>query len=150
MRYSQAIEDKIIELYESGNHKIQQICEAVGISRDTWYKWKDANEGFKNRLEECEPKRLDNIKDLARSGLAKLLDVFEYEEESIEYIADPANPSKPKIKSKKITTKKVMPNPTAVIFALTNQDSDNFRHKQHVDHTSNGKEITGFNYVNPE
>lgn len=135
MKYSKEIEDKIIELYESGDHTIQQICAAVGISRECWYKWKDMQDGFKERLESCEPKRLEKIKELARSGLAKLLDTYEYDEETTEYIDDPINPGTPIIKSKKVTTKRVMPNPTAVIFALTNQDSENFKHKQEIQHS---------------
>ena len=87
---------------------------------------------------------------MARSGLAKLLDVFEYEEEHIEYVDDPKNPGHPKIKSKKIISKKIMPNPTAVIFALTNRDPANFKHLQHIDHTSDGERVTGFNFIEPD
>ena len=43
-----------------------------------------------------------------------------------------------------------MPNPTAVIFALTNLDSANFKHLQHIDHTSDGERVTGFNFIEPD
>lgn len=140
-KYSEEIVTRICDLLATGDHKISDVCKQVGISEPTYYEWKESKPKFLEALKEAEKKRLEAFKNMARSGLAKLLDVHEYDEETIEYIDNPKDPGKPKIKSKKIVRKKIMPNPTAVIFALTNQDSENFKHKQHVDHTTGGQKI---------
>lgn len=134
-KYSPEIVEKICELVATGDHRIIDVCKMVGIAEQTYYEWKDSKPEFLESLKEAEKKRLEQFKNMARSGLAKLLDIYEYEEETTEYTDNPKEQGKPKIKSKKKTTKRIMPNPTAVIFALTNQDSDNFRHKHEVKHS---------------
>ena len=77
------------------------------------------------------------------SGLAKLLDPIEYEEKTIEYAVDSNGTEK--VRSRKTVTKRNMPNSAAVIFALCNQDAENFKNiqKVDVDVTSKGEQITG-------
>ena len=141
-KYSKQIVDKICELVASGDYKIVDVCKKTGIHHDTYYDWKANKPEFSERLKKAEERRLEVFKNMARSGLAKLLDVFEYEEEHIEYGND-------SIKSRKVIKKKIMPNPAAVIFALCNLDPENFKNIQRVDHTSKGEQVTGFNYIHP-
>ena len=84
---------------------------------------------------------------MARSGLASLLEVQEYEEERVEYerknvkVVEGGQEkmvSRPEIKSKTITKKRTLPNATAVIFALKNVDPGNFKDQQHHEHTNGG------------
>ena len=148
-KYSKQIVDKICELIASGDYRIVDVCKKTGIHHDTYYDWKANKPEFSERLKKAEEERLEAFKSMARSGLAKLLDVFEYEEEQIEYVDDPKDSGKTKIKSRKVTKKFIMPNPTAVIFALTNRDPASFKHLKYIDHTSEGERITGFNYIKP-
>ena len=145
-KYSEKKADLICELVASGDYKIVDLCKKAGISHETYYAWKKSKPEFSESLKRSEEQRLEVFKNMARSGLAKLLDVYEYEEIHTEYVDDPKNAGKPKIKSKKIITKKIMPNPTAVIFALTNLDPANFKHLQHIDHTSKGEKVSPIDY----
>ena len=144
-KYSEKIVDKICELVATGDNRIIDICKRVGISEPTFYEWKNSKPKFLESLKKAEESRLEAFKYMARSGLAKLLDVFEYDELHTEHTHFKGVP----ITNIKTITKKVMPNPTAVIFALTNRDSANFKHLQHIDHTSDGEKVTGFNYIKP-
>lgn len=137
MKYSQKLASKVIELISTGDHTIQDICKHVGISKTIFYKWKEEKVDFSDALKKAESERLDNLKELAKSGLAILLTKHEYEEVTTEYID--TKEGKPRIKSQKKVKKFVMPNPTAVIFTLTNREPTDWKHKQSVDHTTGGK-----------
>lgn len=52
----------------------------------------------------------------------------EYEETTVEYESD--KDGNPRIKKQKTITKHIMPNPTAIIFALTNRDPENWKNRQ--------------------
>lgn len=142
-KYSKEIVDKICNLLATGEHRIVDVCKQVGISEPTFYEWKESKPKFLEALKGAEQQRLSQFKYMARSGLAKLLDVYEYEEETTEYSSDPIGNEQ--VKSRKVVKKRTMPNSAAVIFALCNRDSENFKNIQKVDLdlTSKGEQITG-------
>src|SRR5690606_3953966 len=136
MKYNKKLVNRICELLASGKYSIEDTCTMVGISKGIFYIWKDKKPEFAEAIEQAETKRLDQYKEMAISGLAKLLDIHEYEEVSTEYEND--KKGNPIIKSQKRVKKKIMPNPTAVIFTLTNRDNENWKNRQNTDVTSKG------------
>lgn len=138
-KYSEKIVKEICDLLATGEHRIVDVCKQVGISEAIYYKWKETKVEFLEALKEAEKKRLSEFKHMARSGLAKLLDVYEYEEEHTEYKTNKEGETL--ISSKKVIKKRVMPNSTAVIFALCNRDPENFKNIQKVDITSKGDKV---------
>lgn len=130
-KYTKKLSEKICEIFASGNHTISDVCKMVGIAESTFYDWKSSNTEFSEALKRVEEKRLEAFASMAKSGLAKLLDIHEYEEVTTEYEND--KEGRPIIKSQKRVKKKIMPNPTAVIFTLTNRDPDNWKNKQSID-----------------
>lgn len=132
MKYSTALAEKICAVLATGEHTIADVCKQVGITESTFYKWKLEKSEFSEALKKAEAQRLAAFKNMARSGLAKLLDVHEVEETTTEYV-DKAG--KPIIKSRKVTKRVFMPNATAVIFALKNLDPESFKDRQQVEHT---------------
>lgn len=123
-KYNKKITAKIFDLIASGQHTILKMCQIVGITQETYFQWKKHKPEFSELIEKAEEACLDSFKVMAKSGLAKLLDVYEYEETTVEY---ENFRGQPRIKGQKTVTKKIMPNPTAVIFTLTNTDPQRFR-----------------------
>lgn len=134
-KYSKKLVKLICDELATGNHTIADVCTKVGITETTFYDWKKKKAEFSQALKEVEAKRLEAFANMARSGLAKLLDVHEYEEVTTEYEND--KKGKPVVKGQKRVKKKIMPNPTAVIFTLTNRDPENWKNKQSIDANAN-------------
>jgi transposase-like protein len=132
MKYSADLTARLCALLSTGEHTVADVCQQVGITESTFYKWKLEKSEFSEVLKKAEAQRLAAFKRMARSGLAKLLEVHEVEETTTEYV-DKAG--KPLIKSRKVTKRVFMPNATAVIFALKNLDPENFKDRQQVEHT---------------
>lgn len=144
-KYNKAIVDKMAELYETGNYGIKEICEAVGITKETWYDWKEKKPYFSDLLERAHARRLENLGQLALSGMAVLLTKHEYEEVTTEYINGPGD--KPKIKSRKVVKKFVMPNERMIEFVATNRMAQEWKHRNNVDHTNNGDSFNFSNFL---
>lgn len=118
-------------------------CLRAGISQDTFTNWLRDKSYFSERIKDAENEYKqwyanDLIKDSLRS-LKTLIMGCEYEETRTEYEQDTKNPGMPRIKRQTVTTKKVLPNPTAIIFALTNRDPENWKNRQTTDITANVK-----------
>jgi len=141
-KYSKRLVKRICDELATGNHTIADVCKKVGIDESTYYDWKNKKPEFSEAVKEAEAKRLEAFADMARSGLAKLLDTHEYEEVTTEYENDKTG--KPVIKMQKRTKKKIMPNPTAVIFTLTNRDSENWKNRQNIEAKGDFNHNIGF------
>jgi transposase-like protein len=142
MKYTKDLVERICELFATGEHSVASVCTQVGISEAVFYRWKNDKVEFVESLKKAEALRLSAFKQMARSGLAKLLDVYEYDEMSRSYSVD--KHGKRRVKFEKATRRKVMPNATAVIFALKNLDAENFQDKQAHEITGkNGAPIAG-------
>lgn len=126
-------------------------CARAGISEDTFANWMKHNSDFSARIKTAEDEynkwySQGLIKDSLRS-LKTLIIGTEYEETRTEYEDDPKNPGQPIIKRQTVTTKRVLPNVTAIIFALTNRDPENWKNRQTTDVNAN---VKSDNVVKPD
>ncbi len=122
---------RICEKYALGTYTLLSCCESEGISDNTFRKWcndiSDISDSFKNAQTAADNQYKKELKEKAKTALTKLIEGFE----SVESFQEGVPDKKGKITTTKVTTKKrfIGPNPIAVIFALTNVDSENFKHK---------------------
>lgn len=120
---------------------IQTACKRGGISDDTFMRWRANNPEFAQALKKAEKEYNDwynngLVRD-CKLSLKKLITGFTFDEVTTEYESD--KNGNPRIKKQKTITKQVAPNPTAVIFALTNRDPDNWKNRQTTDINANVK-----------
>lgn len=134
--------------------RIEIICRAIeqgktsadaarigGISESTFYEWQnrhpDFSEAVKRAKAAYEEWERNELLASARRSLRDLIVGVTYDEIKTEYEQDPKDPNKPRVKKQFRTTKKVMPNATAVIFALCNRDPEHWQNR--VSQDINGK-----------
>ncbi|WP_262246997.1 transposase [Parapedobacter soli] len=141
-KYSKTLVKKICELLATGDWSVKDTCKQVGLSESQFYYWKNTKPEFAEALSAAEDCRREVFKDMAKSGLAKLLDIHEYEEVQTEYENDKTG--KPVIKSQKRIKKKIMPSTTAVIFALTNREPEWWKNRQSIDAKGDFNHNIGF------
>lgn len=141
-KYSEKIAQQIFDLIAKGEHTDRDVCLQVGITPQTFIEWKNTKADFAELIEEAYVERQAAFAKMARSGLAKLIDVYEYEEVTTEALTDSRGRTRI-IRNAKTVTKKIMPNVNAVIFALTNAEPERFKNLQSlkVDHTTKGDKI---------
>ena len=132
--------------------RVKRICDAIergetketaakigGISISTFCEWQSKKPEFMEAIKRAESAfedwKMNGILEDARKSLKTLVCGQEYEEIKTEYENDKTG--NPRIKKQIRITKKILPNPTAVIFALCNRDPDNWKNR--VAQDVNGK-----------
>lgn len=133
-KYSKKIVDRICELISTDSYTIAEICEKVGIAKDTYYNWLKTKSDFSDAIKKAQ----DNFNELivveAKKSLVKMIRGYTIQEKKT-VTADTGRKDendKPivRIKEHSVTDKHYQPVPAAVIFALTNRDPDNWKNRQ--------------------
>lgn len=118
IKYSEELVEKIVKLIEEDAFTITAICEALHITRKSFYQWRRDKPEFDRAIDEAMEHREDNLVELAHSALKKRLEGYEVTEERIIYVPDEENPEEMKVKSKVVRTRKVGPSMAAIRFVL--------------------------------
>ena len=131
--------------------RVKRICDAIergetnetaakigGIHVSTFCEWQNSKPEFSEAVKRAkaafEDWQKNGILEDARKALKTLICGQEYEEIKTEYEND--KNGNPRIRKQTRIMKKILPNPTAVIFALCNRDPENWSNK-HI------QELTG-------
>lgn len=103
----------------------------AGIVADTYYRWLKEHSEFSDAVKKAQAAfqdwQMNGILEDARKSLKTLICGQEYEEIKTEYEND--KNGNQRIKKQIRITKKVLPNPTAVIFALCNRDPEHWQNR---------------------
>ncbi len=135
-KYCSEIVEKICELIEKDSYTDKEICQNVGISQETFITWKRDKPEFSESIKMAERVYLNMIATEARKSLVKKIQGYTVQEKRTVYNNEVKDgQSKPKIKEQIITDKHYQPDTVAIIFALCNQDSENFKNKQSTELT---------------
>ena len=131
-KYTPEVVNIIRESLAQGDSR-QLACKKAGISDDSFLNWMRDNSEFsavvKNAEDEFRNWEHNELLASAKKSLKVLIEGMEYDETTTEYEQDPRDPSKPRVRKQITKTKKILPNPTAVIFALVNRDPENWKNR---------------------
>ena len=138
-KYSAELTERICSLLRADSYTIAEICKIVGIAESTFYEWKDSKAEFSEAIKKAQEECRGFFATEAKKSLLKLVQGFTVEEKRT-VTADSGKKSedgKPIVKVKEHTTvtKYVAPNPTAIIFTLTNCDPTNWKNRQSAELT---------------
>lgn len=121
---------KICKAIEQGETK-ETACKIGGITTTTFWKWMQEKEDFVKAVKKAEQAfedwQMNGILADAKKSLKTLINGLEYEEIKTEYEND--KNGNPRIRKQTRVTKKILPNPTAVIFALCNRDPEHWQNR---------------------
>ena len=121
------VKDDIISCIREGDSNIL-ACKKVGISKSTFYEWLESYPDFSDSLKKARKEFRETIVQTLEQSLWKRAAGYEIEESKNEY-RTLKDGSKVLVKSSKIT-KHFPPDTGALIFALTNLDPENWKHRQ--------------------
>jgi transposase-like protein len=129
-KYSKQVTERICELIRLDTYTIKEICSNVGITTETYFKWKRQNAEFAGALSNAESDRDARFIHEARKSLLKKLTGYEVEEEKTTYVKGPDGPT---IRETVITKRYFQPDTVAIIFTLCNKDGWTNKYKDKED-----------------
>ena len=133
------IVETICSLYETENCTIESACQKSGITVRCFNKWVVENSGFSERYEKAKKIAREThwntrLVPKAETALERLLTGDEYEEVTEEYEMkeDEYGELVEQMTKRKVVKKRVLPNPTAVIFVSKAADPQKFVEYTHT------------------
>lgn len=123
--YSEELVEKICGWIEKDDYRTSELAKMAGIHPVQFNKWIAEKPDFARRVKAATERRLEHFLVAAKSGLMTLLKGKEYQEVTIERKVNKAT-GEMEDTFEKVVTKQIMPNPSAVIFALKNLDPEHF------------------------
>lgn len=139
-KYSKKLVERITELIRSDSYTIAEICQIVGLSKDTYYRWLKEKSDFSDTIKRAEEEFTQDVLVECKKSLRKLITGYTVDE--VKTIYQNSKDDKPKIKEKTIIKKHFQPSLGAIIHFQTNNDPENWRNKQNVEVTGkNGKDL---------
>ena len=122
-KYTQKLVNEICRYIEADFYSISEVCNMFGISRKTFYLWKDAKPEFNRALETSFRVRDESLLAIARTSLRKKLEGYTITEERSIYVPSPSNPDELVLKSKTVKKK----NPPTVIYVQDEHTAEQLR-----------------------
>ena len=139
-KYIPEIVNKIIELIETDSYTIEEICKNVCINKQTYYDWKEKYPDFLESIKKAQLKFNENVVSEAKKSLMKKIKGYEVEE--VTTMTEKINGKTIVTGPVKTVKKHVQPDTTAIIFSLTNLDSENFKNRNYTELTGkNGNSL---------
>lgn len=133
-KYNKKIVDKICSMMSTDSYTIAEICEKVKISERTYYDWQSKNADFADAIKKAQDKFDELLVVEAKKSLVKMIQGYTVDETRTVTTdtgkKDDNGKAIVKVKEHVVTKKHYQPNPTLVIFTLTNRDSDNWKNRQ--------------------
>lgn len=144
-KYSRQLVDRICSLIREDSYTIAEICDLVGIHKDTYHTWIKTKSDFSDSIKKAEDDRMQFFVAEAQKSLLKKIQGYDVEESKTVYV-DSGKPiidetgkekQKPKIKEKTIVKKHIQPDTAAIIFTLTNGNPERWKNRQDTNFNSN-------------
>ena len=123
--FSQETADKLCEMLATGLYTPYEACAVIRLSGERFNRWYNEHPGFCGPLKLAQEQGRHLFSKAARAALLELLQSKQHEEEVCTYAVDEQGNSR--LVSRQVTTKTIVPDPAAVIFALKNFDGENFQ-----------------------
>lgn len=121
-KYNEGVAETIVSLIEDDFCSVAEICRVTGISRKTFYCWKETVPGLAKEIFDAECRREDRIRQMLYSSLKKRLDGHMMVEEKETYLPDDDEPEKLVLQSKIIRRKYCLPDLKTIKLLLDRQD----------------------------
>lgn len=145
-KYNKKIVEHILTMIRSDTYTITEVCNNVGITRQTFYQWQHDNPEFAQAVEDASNELLDKMKVEAKKSLLKKIQGYDVTETKVvtipSKVKDEKGNPKPIIKEQTTTKKHIQADTAAIIFTLTNRDPEHWRNRQTTEVTGkNGKDL---------
>lgn len=138
-KYNKKMVERIVGLIKSDTYTIAEICRQVGINQKTFYEWINTHEEFALAVEEARAELMQSMAMVAKKSLRRKLEGYDVTETRTVTVPssklDKEGNPLPKIKEQITTKKHIAADTTAIIFTLTNGDSDHWRNRQSTEVT---------------
>lgn len=142
--------------FRTGIYTLIEACENHLLAPGTFLSWIDARPSYKDLYDECYSAHkvafAITLREAAKKGLRDVITGYDKKLETVTYDAkmSPTGQEILIVKERRVQTKHVMPNVTAMAFALTNRDPDEWRRSFGRDYKRDEKDQNPIDAMNKD
>lgn len=133
-KYSKKLAERICELIAEDSYTVAEVCRMVDISERSYYNWLSRFAEFADAIKKAQSKFDEMLIVEAKKSLVKMIQGYTVQEKKTVTAdtgkKDANNKPIVKVKEHSVTDKHYQPNPTLIIFTLTNRDPENWKNRQ--------------------
>jgi transposase-like protein len=151
-KYDRRTVERICQLIAADSYTIAEICGQVGISENTYHRWKSEKSEFCECIKKAE-KSFDElvIAEARKSLMKKIRGYTEQEKKTVSVDTgkrDENDRPVVKVKEHTVTEKHFQPDTAAIIFALTNRDPEHWKNRATNELTGkDGKDLSFITFL---
>lgn len=139
-KYNKKVAERILAMIRADTYTITEVCNNVGISRQTFYNWLNDNPEFAQAVEDANNELLDKMNIEAKKSLMKKIKGYDVIETHVTTV--PGKDGNPVIKEQKNVKKHIAADTAAIIFTLTNRDPERWKNRHSTEVTGkDGKDL---------
>lgn len=124
-KYNEELVEEVLKMVEADFYTITEICRMLGISRKTFYMWKESRPEFREALNDAMKLRDQKLLMIARTSLKQRLEGYTVTEERYNYVPAKSNPNEMILKSKTVKKKHCAPDMNAIKFMMNKTGIEN-------------------------
>jgi transposase-like protein len=122
MKFTERLVEKMIKLIEEDTYTITEICQALKISRNTYYDWRNTKPDFRRQIDEAIDRRDDALVVIARRSLKQKLEGCILTEERCIYEPARSNSSHQILKTRTVRKRQCQPDMQAIKYVLDREE----------------------------
>lgn len=123
-KYSEELVSDICRLISSDSYTVREVCDLCGIHPSCFYNWMNTREEFMNKITQARKDFRELTGVVAHRSLIRRIQGYSYNEVRNDYVYKDGVET---LRGKTVITKHVEPDTSAIIFALTNVDPENWK-----------------------
>lgn len=148
-KYNEEIKNKICSLIEADSYTVREICKAIDIHIATYYDWLNNKPEFTEAVKKARGQFYEHIQVECEKSLVKLIKGYNYKEKTS--IIKTNKNGEAYVAEAREVEKHIPPSVPAVIFSLTNRDSENWKNRQNTEITGkDGKDLLPYQDMSRE
>lgn len=124
-KYNEELVEEVLKMVEADFYTITEICRMLGISRKTFYMWKESRPEFREAIDDAMKLRDQKLLMIARTSLKQRLEGYTVTEERYNYVPCNGNRNEMILKSKTVKKKHCAPDMNAIKFMLNKVEMEN-------------------------
>jgi hypothetical protein len=133
------IAELVCTMYASDQYTIEECTNKAGITFRTWRQWvneiSQISELYQKAIAEKDAAYKHRIKERARTALERSIEGYKVETKELSEVVTESGI----VTLQKVKEQYVKPNPTLIIFALSNTDKENFKRSPENETTINNQ-----------
>jgi hypothetical protein len=127
------LHETIIELHQTTDLNITQICKTAGLGLTQYFQWLKKKPQFAKAIKDAQQDRLTLLASIAQEETINRIKGYTVDEEQV--VMKPDADGRAQVTERKVQKRHVKASDTLLMYVNNNRNPENWKHKEHIEHS---------------